>query len=111
MLLNLSGKDNAVKLWRKLGSLYQSKSLVNKLFLQKKLFHIRMDENHIVTYHLNVYNTLLSQITSVGIKMAQEDKCITLLCSLPDSLDNLIVAIGSSSQATLKFDEIESSLL
>ena len=43
--------------------------------------------------------------------MAKEDKCITLLCSLPDSLDNLIVAIGSSSQETLKFDEIVSSLL
>ena len=43
--------------------------------------------------------------------MAEEDKCITLLCSLSDSWVNLIVAIGSSSQATLKFDEIVSSLL
>ena len=43
--------------------------------------------------------------------MAEEDKCITLLCSLLDSWDNLIVAIGSSIQATLKFDEIVSSLL
>ena len=85
MLLNISGEDSAVKLWEKLGSLYQSKSLVNKLFLQKKLFHLRMDENDTVTEHLNVYNTLVSQITSVGIKMAKEDKCITLLCSLPDS--------------------------
>ena len=56
-------------------------------------------------------NTLVSQITFVHIKMAEEDKCITLLCSLPDSLDNLIVAIGSSNQTTLKFDEIVSSLL
>jgi len=111
VLLNVSGEDSVVKLWEKLGSLYQSKSLVNKLFLQKKLFHLRMDENDTVTEHLNVYNTLVSQITSVGIKMAEEDKCITLLCSLPDSWDNLIVAIGSSSQVTLKFDEIVSSLL
>ena len=58
-----------------------------------------------------MYNTLVSQITSVGIKMDKEDKCITLLCSLPDSQDNLIVAISSASQATLKFDEIVSSLL
>ena len=43
--------------------------------------------------------------------MAEEFKCITLLCSLPDPWDNLIVAIGSASQATLKFDEIVSSLL
>ena len=100
-----------VRLWEKLGSLYQSKSIVNKLFLQEKMFHLRMDENDTVTEHLNVYNTLVIQITYVGNKMAGEDKCITLLCSLPDSWDNLIVAIGSVIQATLKFDEILSSLL
>ena len=70
-----------------------------------------MDENETVIDHLNVYNTMVSQITFVGIKMDEEDKCITLLCSLPDSWDNLIVAIGSCSQVTLKFDEIVSSLL
>ena len=102
VLLNVSGEDSAVKLWEKLGSLYQSKSLVNKLFLQKKLFHLRMDENDSVTENLNFCNILVSQITSVGIKMTEEDKCITLFCSLSDSWDNLIVAIGSSSQATLK---------
>ena len=40
VFLNVSGEDSVVKLWEKLGSLYQSKSLVNKLFLQKKLFHL-----------------------------------------------------------------------
>ena len=111
VLLNVSSEDSAVKLREKLGSLYPSKSLVNKLFLQKKLFHPRMDENDNVTEHLNFYNTLVSQITSIGIKMGKEDKCITLLCYFPNSWDNLIVAIGSYSQATLKFDEIVSSIL
>ena len=100
VLLNVSSEDSAIKLWEKLGSLYQSKSLVNKLFLQKKLFHLKMDENDTVTEHLNVYNNLLSHITSIGIKMAEEDKCITLLCSLSDSYDNLIVAIGIACQST-----------
>ena len=43
--------------------------------------------------------------------MTEEDKCITLLFSLPDSRDNLIISIGSATKATLKFDEIVSSLL
>ena len=33
LLLNVSGEDFAKKSWEKLGNLYQSKSLVNKLFL------------------------------------------------------------------------------
>ena len=106
VLLNVFSEDSAVNIQGKLRSLYQSKSLVNKLFLQNKLFHLRMDENDTVTEHLNVYNTLVSQITSVGIKMAEEDKCITLLCSLPDSWDNLIVTIGNASQATVVISQI-----
>ena len=43
--------------------------------------------------------------------MEEEDKCITLLCSLPDSWDNLVVAIGSSTKFALKFEDIVSSLL
>ena len=43
--------------------------------------------------------------------MEEEDKCITLLCSLLDSWDNLVVGIGSSTMSTLKFEVIVSSLL
>jgi hypothetical protein len=39
-----------------------------------------------------------------------KDKCISLLCSLLDSWDSLVVAIGSNTIA-LKFDEVVSSLL
>ena len=85
VLLNVSGEDSAVKLWEKIGSLYQSKSLVNKLFLQKKLFHLRMDENETVTEHLNVYNTLVSHIASVGIKWLKKINVLhyCVLCQIP----------------------------
>ena len=60
VLLNVSGEDSAKKLWEKLGNLYQSKCLVNKLFLRKKLYHLRMEDGDSMTYHLNVFNTLES---------------------------------------------------
>jgi hypothetical protein len=111
ILLNAFGEDFAKKLWEKLGNLYQSKPLVNKLFLRKKLYHLRMEDGDSMTDHLNVFNTLVSQLISIDIKMEEEDKCITLLCSLPDSWDNLVVAIGSSTKSTLKFEDIVPSLL
>ena len=36
VLLNVSGEATVKNFWEKLGTLYQSKSLVNKLFLRKK---------------------------------------------------------------------------
>ena len=111
VLLNVSEEDSAKKLWEKLGNLYQSKSLVNKLFLWKKLYHLRMEDSDSMKDHLNVFNTLASQLISVDIKMEEEDKCITLLCSLPNSWDNLVVAIGSSTKSTLTFEDIVASFL
>jgi hypothetical protein len=111
VLLNVLGESTAKELWDKLGNLYQSKSLVNKLFLQNKLYHIRMEDGDSVTKHLNAFNTLVSQLGSVNITIVEEDKCITLLCYFPNSWDNLVVAIGSTTKSTLKYEDVVASLL
>jgi hypothetical protein len=72
-------------MWDKLGRLYQSKSLVNKLFLRNKLHLLWMSEDSLVTEHLNALITIISQLSSVNIKIIEEEKCISLLCSFVDS--------------------------
>ena len=55
-------------------------------------------------------NTVVSQLVSIEIKISNEDKCVSLLYSLLDSWDSLVVAIGSNT-TSLKFEEVVSSLL
>jgi len=69
-----------------------------------------MKDGDSVTEHLNAFNSVVSQLLSVDIKILDEDKCISLLCSLPNSWDSLVMAIGNNAIA-LYFDEIVSSLL
>eukprot|EP00253_Pinus_taeda_P006999 PITA_06999 len=104
------GEATTKALWDKLGTLYQSKFLVNKLFLQKKMYNPRMKDGDSVTEHMNAFNNVVSQLLSIDIKISDDDKCISLLCSVPDSWDSLVIAIGSNATA-LQFDEIVSSLL
>jgi hypothetical protein len=73
ILLNVSGEYTTKELWENLGNLYQSKSLVNKLFLQKNLYHLRMEDGDYVTEYLNAFNTLVSQLGNVNIMLAEED--------------------------------------
>jgi hypothetical protein len=85
VLLNVSEEATTKDLWEKLGKLYQSKSLVNKIFLRNKLYNLRMRYGDSVAEHLNAFNIVVSQLVSVEIKILDEDKCISLLCSLLDS--------------------------
>ena len=63
-----------------------------------------------MTEHLHAFNTVVSQLSSIDVKISDEDKCISLMCSLPNLWDSLVIAIGSNETA-LQFDEIVSSLL
>ena len=73
VLLNAYGEDFANKLWEKLGNLYQSKSLANKLFFRKKLYHLRMEDSESMIDHINAFNTLVSQLIFVDINMEEEN--------------------------------------
>ena len=110
ILLNISGEALTNALWDKLVAFYQYKSLVKKWFLWKKMYNLWMKDGESVTEHMNTFNSVVSQLLLVDIKILDEDKCISLLCSLPDSWNSLFVAIGSNT-TTLKFDEIVPSLL
>jgi hypothetical protein len=110
VLLNVLCEYSTKKLWDKLGSLYQSKSLVNKMFLRKKLYLLRMSDRISVIHHLNAFNTIISQLSFVDIKIIEEEKCISLLCSLPESWDILVVSIGSNI-TTLALEDVVASLI
>ena len=97
ILLNVLEEDIAKKLWNKLGNLYQSKSMVNKLLLW-------------ISEHLNAFNIVISQLLSMDIKIIVEEKCISLLCSLPNSWNNLVILIGRNN-ATLNINNVVAALL
>eukprot|EP00253_Pinus_taeda_P009586 PITA_09586 len=59
VLLNVSGEAIVKAFWDKLGNLYQYKSLVNKMFLRKKLYNLRMKDGDSMKKHLNTFNTVV----------------------------------------------------
>jgi hypothetical protein len=69
-----------------------------------------MSDGILVTDHLNEFNTILSHISFVDIKITEEEKYINLLCSLLDSWDNLVMVIRSNT-TTLVLEDVVSSLL
>ena len=104
-------KDTTKKLWENFGNLYQLKYLVNKLFLQNKLYLLRIGEGDLVIDYLTSFNSIISKILFVDIKIIEEEKCVSLLFSLSDSWDSLVMAIGNNNTTLNIYDVVESLLL
>ena len=45
----------------------QAKSLVNKIFLRKKLYSLRIEEGGKIYEHLENFNVLVTQLTLVAV--------------------------------------------
>ena len=68
-----------------LATLYEKPSASNKVFLMKCLFNMKMAEGGSVTDHLNEFNIVTSQLSSVGVNFDEEIRALLILCSLPES--------------------------
>ncbi|NWD34206.1 retrotransposon gag domain-containing protein, partial [Pseudomonas reactans] len=55
-----------------LTNMYEKPSAANKVFLMRELFTTRMNEESSVTVHINNLNSILSRLSSVGIKFDNE---------------------------------------
>ena len=79
----------------------------------KHLFNMKMSEGGSVVDHLNDFNTVTSQLSSVGVKFDDEVRALLFLCSFPESWNGLVMVISNfvSGSSTLKFDDVVSAIL
>lgn len=109
---NVSGEKTAEGLWKKLHDLYEKNTTSKKVFLMKNLYNLKMKKGASVAEHLNAFNIITNQLASVKIILDDEIRAILLMCSMPNSWENLIVAMSTSTTTgTLKFDDLNISLM
>jgi hypothetical protein len=111
VMFNIIGEDTTSGLWRKLESLYMMKSLMSIIYLKRQLYSLRMKESTQFVDHLNTFNTLIVQFTSMEVKFEDENKAITLLGLLPESWDNLVTFISFILIDILDYDSVVGTLL
>ena len=82
---NIMKAKTTKELMKTLATLYEKPFASNKVFLMKHLFNMKMEEGGSITDHLNEFNTVTSQLSSMGVNFDEEIRALLILCSLPES--------------------------
>ncbi|MFQ6668566.1 hypothetical protein Gotur_034159 [Gossypium turneri] len=69
-------------LWKRLETLYATKSLANRLVLIQRLFMFCLNECELLRDHISQFITLLNDLKNVEVHIDDEDQAMLLLCSL-----------------------------
>ena len=78
----------------------------------KKLFNLKMAKNALVAQHLNEFNTITNQLSSVEIDFDDEISALIVLASLPNSWEAIRMAISNSTgKEKLKYNDIRDLIL
>ena len=112
-LIHIRGAKSSHEAWSKICSVYEAKGLAAKVYLRRRFFNIKYVDNGIgsMQSHINLVRDIADQLDAISAGVSDEDMAMTLLCSLPDSYDYLIVALESRNSNDLTFDFVSTRLL
>ncbi|KAL8482828.1 hypothetical protein ACS0TY_025749 [Phlomoides rotata] len=93
-----------IDIWRKLESLYQTKSVSNKLFVKQKLLDFRMLDGKDLNEQLDTFNRYIDDLEDLDVKLEDDDNALMLLNAFPRSLENFKDSVLFGNQDGVSYD-------
>ena len=110
VLREVSKEESAAKVWAKLESIYQTKSLANRLHLKQKLFTFKISESKSILEQLEDFGKCIDDLEMIEEKIKDEDKALMLLNSLPACFEQFKGAILLGRDSKVTYEEVYSAL-
>lgn len=92
--------------------MYEKPSVVNKVHHMRRLFNLKMIGGTSITTHLNEFNLITTQLSSIDIIFDDEMRALILLSSLPKSWNGTVTAVsGSTGKSKMIFNEVRDLII
>jgi hypothetical protein len=111
VISHLRTTTTAKDAWVKICSVFEQKGLAAKVFLRRKLLNLKKEASTPMQEHINTVRDLAEQLSAIGSPISDGDLAITLLCSLSDAYDPIIISLESRDPKDITFDLIAARLL
>ena len=83
---------------------------MNKLYVKKQLYSLHMKEGSDLLEHLNMFNMLNTQLSSLGVNYEDKDKALLLLVLLHTSFDHLVTTLMYKKEIVV-LDKVTNAIL
>ena len=95
-LVKIMKASTALEMITILDSEFESKVVVNKIILKKRLFSFRLEEGKSLSSYVNDFDALLLQLAAINVAVDPEDAAIQLLVGLRNSSRNICLRSSGS---------------
>ena len=110
-LVHIKAAKSSSEAWIKICAVFEQKGFHSKIFLRRKFLNAKLTEGTRMQTHINYITGLAEQLNAIGATVTDDDIGMTLLTSLPDSYDPLIMALESRPINELTSEFIAGRLL
>ena len=93
---NFNEENKAHELWENIGIMLENKNTVNRVSVFRKIVRLRYKDGSCMEEHMNAFQGLINQTTSLEVPLADEVLALLLLGSLPDSWETLVGTLGNA---------------
>ena len=92
---NFNKENKAHELWEEINIMLENNNVVNRVSLFRIIVRLRYQDGSSMVEHMDAFQGLINQTTSLEVPLADEVLALLLLGSLPDSWKTLVVTLGN----------------
>lgn len=103
--------QKAAEMWKRLKSIHEQRSSVNKITLKQHFFNYKMSSTNSISQHISKIESMAQALSDVGEPVSDVDKIAKVLGSLPPKYGAFITAWDSYDESKQTFENLTSRLL
>lgn len=109
-LIHIKNCNNAKTAWNTLENLYRANTACRKVNLFKNLVRFKIRPAEKITTQVGEFCGIIDDLKSIGIELNEDFVSVLLLCSLPEEMENFVVAVESQDKLP-KIEQLISKVL